>query len=432
MKKLLIISPYFPPSNAADMQRVRMSLPYFKLYGWEVEVVTVAPIYSDLVKDNYLLESIPETIKIHEVKALSKKWTSKLGLGSLALRSLWYYKKYVDKLLQAQHFDLIYFSTTQFPLSILGVHWKKKFRVPYVIDMQDPWHSTYYEDKPKAERPRKYWFSYRLDKYLEPISMKKVDGLISVSSAYIDTLVARYPRLKEIPKQVITFGAFNADFEWMKGKQFKFKKSYPTEKGVFNFVYIGRGGHDMRDALILLFTAFKKGLVEREEQFNKIRFHFIGTSYAPNGQGIPTISPIADDMGIADFVYEQTDRISFYDTIYSLITADGLMIIGSDDPQYTASKIYPYILAERPLLAFFHPESSAAHIIKNCSTGKVISLIDPKDKAVEMIFNYLLGASSNKLPASEINWKSFNIYSAENMCKNQCELFNQVIDNERI
>lgn len=427
MKKLLIISPYFPPSNAADMQRVRMSLPYFKTYGWEAEVVTVAPIYSDLVKDNYLLESIPKTIKIHEVKALSKKWTSKLGLGSIALRSLWYYKKYVDKLLQTQHFDLIYFSTTQFPLSILGVHWKKKFGIPYVIDVQDQWHSTYYEDKPKAERPRKYWFSYRLDKYLEPISMKKVEGLISVSTAYIDTLVARYPRLKEIPKQVITFGAFKPDFDWAKNN---FKEPAYKESDTFNFVYVGRGGHDMKDALILLFTAFKKGLTEVPELFSKIRFHFIGTSYAPNGQGVATIKPIANELGIADYVNEQTDRIPFYATISTLLTADALMIIGSNDPQYTASKIYPYILAERPLLAFFHPESSAAHIIKSCSTGKVISLIDSNDKAVEMIFNYLLDASSNKLPASEINWKSFDIYSAENMCKNQCELFNQVIHNE--
>ena len=33
MKRLLIISPNFPPLNAADMQRVRMSLPYFKDFG---------------------------------------------------------------------------------------------------------------------------------------------------------------------------------------------------------------------------------------------------------------------------------------------------------------------------------------------------------------------------------------------------------------
>ncbi len=34
MKRVLIISPHFPPINAPDCQRVRMSLPYYRRYGW--------------------------------------------------------------------------------------------------------------------------------------------------------------------------------------------------------------------------------------------------------------------------------------------------------------------------------------------------------------------------------------------------------------
>ena len=100
MRRVLIISPYFPPSNAADMQRTRMSLPYFKQYGWEAEVVAVEPGYSDLQKDDLLTQYIPSDVKIHYVKAFDKKWTSKIGLGSLALRSLWFYKQKVNKILK--------------------------------------------------------------------------------------------------------------------------------------------------------------------------------------------------------------------------------------------------------------------------------------------------------------------------------------------
>ena len=143
MKKLLIISPYFPPTNAADMQRVRISLPFFNSYGWHAEIVTVDEKYADMVRDELLLESVPPNIKIHKVKAFNKKWTSKIGLGSIGLRSLYYYLKKVNSLLKNNNFDLIYFSTTQFPVCILGAYWKRKFKVPYVIDMQDPWYSTY-------------------------------------------------------------------------------------------------------------------------------------------------------------------------------------------------------------------------------------------------------------------------------------------------
>jgi len=428
LKKLLIISPYFTPSNAADMQRIRMSLPYFKENGWDVEVVTVDPQYSDIIKDDSLVESIPKDIKIHQIKAFSKKWTSKIGLGSIALRSLWFYKKYVDRLLVQEHFDLLYFSTTQFPVLILGTHWKKKFKIPYVIDMQDPWHSTYYENKPKHERPTKYWFSYRLNKYLEPIAMKHVDGLISVSQTYIDTLIERYPHLKQIPNQVITFSAFRKDFELVKNQLHSFKSTYLKDVDLINFVYVGRGGHDMKTALTLLFTAFKKGLSSHKKEFENIRFHFIGTSYAPNGEGIPTIKPIADEMGIAAYVNERTDRISFYESIYTLLTADVLLIIGSDDPQYTASKIYPYILAERSLLAFFHPASSAAQIIQNTNAGIVIPLVEHKEQSLDMIYNYLLEAATRKTIPTSINWESFEPYTAANMTKNQVLLFNKVLD----
>ena len=408
------------------MHRVRMSLPYFYQNGWEVEIVTVDEKYSDMNKDELLLVNIPTNIKVHRVKALSKNWTSKFGLGSLALRSIYYFKLYVDQLLKSEHFDLIYFSTTQFPILILGAFWRKKFNIPYVIDIQDPWYTTYYDDKPKLEKPPKHWFSNRLNKYLEPIAMKRVNGLISVSEAYLHTLQKRYPRLKRIPQKVITFGAFKTDFDLVNANNHLFPNQYLEEKDCLNFVYVGRGGHDMKLALNLLFTAFKKGITENFQLFKKIRFHFIGTSYASNGEGKPTIKPIANEMNIGDYVFEQTDRISFFASIHRLIKADALLIIGSDDAQYTASKIYPYILAERPLLAILHPESSAAKIIKNCNSGLLISLKGDREKTISTICQALADLA-NKQQITETDWHAFEPYSALNMTINQVALFNKVI-----
>lgn len=172
MKRVLIISPYFAPINTADMQRVRTSLPYFKQNGWDAEIVTVDARYCDIPPDNLLLQTIPADIKIHTVGALKKGLTSKIGIGALAFRSYMFYRKKVDEILRTNTVDLIYFSTTQFPLCVLGAHWKKQFGVPYVIDMQDPWYSTHYNDK--KHRPPKYKLVYTLHKYLEAIAMKQV------------------------------------------------------------------------------------------------------------------------------------------------------------------------------------------------------------------------------------------------------------------
>lgn len=428
MKKVLIISPYFPPSNAADMQRVRMSLPYFNEFEWEAEVVCVNPRHSDINKDSLLLHSIPSSIKIHEVEAFSKKLTTKVGLGSIALRSLWFFKKKVDRLLKRHRYDVIYFSTTQFPVCILGTYWKKKFGIPFIIDVQDPWHSEYYQDKPKNERPSKYWFSYRLNKYLEPIAMKSVDGLISVSRAYLDTLSSRFENVKVIPKEVITFGAFDEDFEIVRKNSALISQSVKLNSQCKNIVYVGRGGYDMHKALRLVFLALKKGLNDQYDLFSKLRFYFIGTSYASAGKGKKTIQPIAEELGVGNYVIEETDRIPFYAGIHLLQDADALFIPGSDDPGYTASKIYPYLLTRKPIIALFHPSSSASEILQSCYNTSVATFSLPDVEIINRIYEKLNNLADGKLTQPLLNAHNFYQYTARYMTERQCKLFERVLD----
>lgn len=429
-KKALIISPYFPPTNTADMQRVRMSLPYFVDNGWDVEIVMVDEKYSDLSKDELLLQSIPSTIKIHKVKAFNKSWTSKIGLGSIALRSLWYYRKKVNQLLKTDGFDLIYFSTTQFPVCILGAYWQGKFKVPYVIDMQDPWHTDYYKNKPEHHRPNKYWLSYPLNKFLEPIAMEKADGLISVSDSYINDIKTRYPEIKNVPAATVTFGAFEPDITIALNNQTQFPVLLdPTFK---NIVYVGRGGADMHKAITPLFKAFAKGLSNEPELFKSLKFYFIGTSYAAGGQGKPTILPLAKQYQLENNVVEITDRISYYHTLSTLLKADALFIPGSDDPAYTASKIYPYLLTKKPLLAIFNPQSSAFNILKDCTeNATVLTFDDEENKLDQTLYNTLLGWTQNEFKPVTI-LEEFEKYSAQNLTKKQTNLFNLAIAHFKI
>ncbi|WP_428328405.1 glycosyltransferase [Mucilaginibacter sp.] len=429
IKKVLIISPHFAPSNAADMHRIRTSLPYFKEFGWEAEVVCVEDKYSEIVKDELLLQSVPADIKFHYVGALSKKLTSKLGLGSLALRSLPYYRKKINELLKKDKYDLIYFSTTQFPLCILGAYWKKRFGVPYVIDMQDPWHSEYYQDKPKAQRPPKYWFSYNLHKRLEPIAMKQADGLISVSEYYIEDLKARYAELKDVPASTITFGAFEPDLEIATENQHKF--SSLLQPGFVNIVYVGRGGFDMHKAIIPVFEALKKGLNVEPELFGNLKFYFIGTSYAPQGTGEATILPLAKTYGVENSVIEITDRISYYHTLATLQQADALFIPGSDDPRYTASKIYPYLLTKKPLLAFFNAESNAIKALTE-SVNNAIILTFTTDKTIiaDTLYQTLSNWGKRKFTPLTL-LKGFDNYSARQLTHQQTDLFNLAVAHHK-
>lgn len=404
-----------------------MSLSYFKKFGWEAEVVCVDQKYVALPKDDLLLLSIPADTIIHQVKAFSKNWTSKFGLGSLALRSLWFYHKKVMLLLQAKKYDLIYFSTTEFPVCVLGVFWKKRFKIPFFIDVQDLWHSDYYQNKPKQEQPPKYWFSYRLNKYLEPIAMNGCDGLISVSPDYITTLQQRYPQLKNKPCAVIPFGAFKKDLEIAKQNKFFCGPAVQFDPKKINIVYVGRGGADLQLAVKLLFYAVKEVLVKEAELFGNLHFYFIGTSYAPKELAKPSIYPIAKALGLEKKVAEITGRIGFYNTINTLLAADALFIPGSDDPHYTASKIHPYLLTKKPLLAILNPASAAINIFKDYAVKHVYSYSMVNNENIKDFFKSLVSLNDKE---QRYQPDAIKKYSAQQMALNQCLLFDELVNGK--
>lgn len=406
------------------MHRIRQSAAYFSGFGWKPTIVSVDEGYVEAVTEPLLAESLPKGLEIIKVKAFSSSWTRKIGLGALALRSLVFYFFAVNRLLKKEKADLIYFSTTQFPVLILGRYWKWRFNVPYVIDMQDPWFSTYYLDKPIDERPKKFWFSFYLNKWLEPIAMNKCDGLISVSQGYITQLQERYPNLRSKPNRVITFGAYEKDMELTGNVNVSSHFFYNPD--IRSIVYVGRGGYDMQPALTLVFEAFKKGLAEKSELFEKFRFLFVGTSYAPKEMGIKTILPVAESLSIGKFVTEYTDRVPYFEGLSILQQADLLLIPGSDDPAYTASKLYPYILTKKPILGIFHHESSAISILSETNSANVCTLKDSTENVYECLEKSLLkiidGSYQNKT-----NWIAFEKYTAKEMTRRQVEVFEEVI-----
>lgn len=377
--------------------------------------------------DELLLKSVPTDVRIIKVKAFGIKWTHLLGLGSLSIRSFWFYLRMGDKLLTKEKFDLVYFSTTAFHLLALGTRWKRKFKVPFVVDIQDPWRRDYYLSKPKKERPPKFFLTYNLDKILEARTIPNADGIISVSKNYCDIFLKRYPNL--LPRQciVIPFGGAIGDFDIVSN----FVSSCNSVKllaGKINVVYVGRGGNDMEFAVRCLFAAVVLGLKEDPVKFSNLYFWFLGTSYAPKEVAIKTIEPIAAEFGLSKMVYESTDRVPYFETLWLLQQAEILFIPGSNDTSYTASKIYPYILANRPLIAIFHECSSVVDVFKKTDAGKVCvfescSKID--DIRVEIMESFI--EVMDNLPFHrKNNCEALKEYSDETMTQRQADFFNTV------
>ena len=139
--------------------------------------------------------------------------------------------------------------------------------------------------------------------------------------------------------------------------------------GKQHWVYVGVCIPQMFLALRAFFLALSDRLKEHPILWEKLRLHFIGTSYAPKGSAKKIVLPLAEEFGLGDLVTESTDRIPYSQTLRCLLDADALIVPGSDDPGYTASKIYPYLLAGKPLLAVFHENSSVVSLLKKVGGG---------------------------------------------------------------
>lgn len=432
--RVLIVSPHFPPVNAPDHQRVRMSLPYLGEFGWEAHVLAVDPRYVEGFRDPALLQTVPDDVPVTRVPAIPAGLTRRVGLGSLGIRSLGPLTLAGDRLLRTRRFDLVYFSTTIFPAMGLGPVWKRRWNVPYVLDMQDPWVSDYYARsgvRPPGGR-FKYAFAQWLARRGEPRAMRGAARVISVSPDYPTALRKRYPELPDDRFVVLPFGASERDAELVRKQGIRHSVFDPGD-GLLHWTYLGRGGADMALALGGLFSALRR-LREGDPRVDRVRLHFVGTSYARGGHGRPTVAPLAEELGVGDLVVEQTDRIPYLEGLALLRTSDAVLLIGSDDPAYSASKVYPCVLAGRPLLAVLHAGGLAGEVVRACNAGAVAEFESgrPAEELaarVEPELRRLLDLPAGYAPPTDR--EAFAPYTAREMTRKQCEVFDHAAGTGR-
>ena len=430
MKRLLIISPHFPPINAPDMQRVRMALPYLRQHGWEPTVLAIAPesIEGGVVEPK-LTETYPADIRVIRVKGIPSRFTRWAGIGNLWLRCGRAMTKAGERLLKEERFDLALISTTQFSAFKLGPRWRRKFGLPYVLDYQDPWINDYYQITgvtPPGGRI-KYAISQWQAGTIEPEALRESSGVIAVSDAYGSMLANNYPWFLASKVKLLPFGAAAMDLERL-GSYVPAKPVIDFSDGFFHQVYVGRCGPDMSVALKILFRAFKHFNETFPERASKMRFHFIGTDYAPPPLGRDWALPIAKDEGVLEFVREHRYRVPYFDSLYYMKNADALVAVGSNDPTYSASKFFSYILANRPLLMIFHGQSPVLRFARNLSVGFTYGFSGPDDisRIAEVVYQQWFAEEKYRV-VQPFDAASFAPFAAEQMVRGLVRVFDEAL-----
>jgi hypothetical protein len=268
-----------------------------------------------------------------------------------------------------------------------------------------------------------------LYRFLEPFALKRVDQLIGVDDSYMASLFKNYEwlRVKATP---VAFGVEPLDFEYVRRNP-RPNPLFTPRDGVFHMSYVGRGGPDMVAALRALFTAVQRGREKAPELYKRLRMHFVGTTYAPNAAGQYQVLPVARDCKVDDIVDEKPGRVQHLDAIQILLDSDALVVVGSEAPHYTASKIFPYILAAKPLLAVFHEESSAVKVLAETRAGKAVTFSTTRPPLsvvgeIEAALQDLLSAPAGWRPPTD--WKKFEPFTARAVTARLAEVFERTAE----
>ncbi|HWA28481.1 MAG TPA: glycosyltransferase [Lacunisphaera sp.] len=356
MKRVLIVSPHFPPVNAPDMQRVRMSLPYFAEAGWEATVLTVDDPTPTAPVEPELLATVPADVPIVRARCLSRTWTRWLGIGNVALRALPFLFRRGCRLLAARRYDVVYFSTTMFTVLPLGRIWRCLYGVPYVIDLQDPWVTDFYA-RPGAPPPPggwKYGFSRSLGSLLEGWTLRRVSQLVTVSAAYGETLRERYPELRHLPVTELPFGSPDPDLQHVRSTLARRPPLLPA--GPYRLAFAGAIGPGMLVAVEVLVAA----LAELRKSGVAASAHFYGTTYSHRDHDRRVTRNLADKYGVPDLLHESPGRLPYFQALQVTLEADVNLLFGSQDLAFTPSKLLALLAAGRPILAIAHGGSALA------------------------------------------------------------------------
>lgn len=336
----LIVSPHFCPVNTPDMQRVRMSLPRFLERGWKVTVLTVDDPTPTAPLDEELARTVPTAVEVVRAYCLPRGLTRLVGIGNVALRSLPFIFVAGCRLLAARRYDVVYFSTTMFGVLPLGRIWRALYGVPYVVDLQDPWVTDFY-DRPGAPPPPGGW-KYRIvsaaARFLEDWTLRRASHVISVSPAYLTDLQARYRWFNVSAATVLPFGAPLRDLHLLRAGN--------ADPDPAQIVYVGRLGDIMLPALRVFF----KGIALARTHGLAVRAEFLGTAYVSSPHAVPTTTTLAAEFGVAQIVHEQTSRIGYLDSLRAMRGVGVNLVLGSTDAGYMPSKFLACIASGRPLL----------------------------------------------------------------------------------
>ena len=379
MRRLLFVSPHFPPDSTAATHRVRLLAPHMAAHGWEPTVLAVDPRDYEGRLDPALAASVPETVRVIRTRAWPAAVSRRFGVGDLGLRAFSGLRRGAFDLLARERFDAVFITIYPAYPALLGPSLKRRCGVAFVLDYQDPWVGEWGRSvgpgangRPDLKSRASRWLAAGL----EPLALSAADGVTAVSHATYEQALARTPSARPRATAELPIGWDRRDLEFVAARGDWF-----PDDGLVHASYVGTLLPAGFDTLRALFAAIA-GLRAHDPALARLRLHFFGTSNLRAADAPARVLPVAAEYGLLDIVTEQAPRLDYFDALGVLRDSSAVLLLGSHERHYTPSKVFPALVAERPVLAVMHAASSASDLLRRIGHAPTVRLVTYDDAGV--------------------------------------------------
>jgi len=391
MNKLLFITYYWPPSGKATLHWPLKIIKYLPEFKWEPAVLTTEETSS--YKDESLLKKISPDLKVYKAKALEpfelyKRFTGKSKEDPLIssetistenkslahkisvwvrfnlfvpdARAGWYFSAVAKgkKILKEEQKDVIISLGPPHSSHLVGYSLSKKFKLPFVPILIDPWVDIVYYKNAKRSG-----MTIKADNYLEKKVMEHASKVIFVTKSTKEDYVKKYPFLKE--KSNVLYWGFNEEDFRMEDGEWEMEDG-KGEIGKKEEVIVHAGNIFDYQNPEQLWKRIRKEI----DGGRNLRIKFIGTVS-------PLIKKEIERNNLKPFT-EYAGFLPYKEMIEELLKASYLLVCATEK-RHVPGKLFEYLRAGKPILAFGNDNEEVKNIIKESNAGMIFRYDeDPK------------------------------------------------------
>lgn len=388
MKRVLIITYYWPPSGGSGVQRWVKFAKYLPEEGWQPVIYT--PENPELTAvDKTLSSEIPpeaEIIKRHitepygiyrklmgkgsstDLKTLTsagsssdevnpinggmKSWKQKLSLfirGNFFIpdpRILWLHPsvRFLKEYLKGHPVDAIVTTGPPQSMHLIGLKLSRATGLPWIADFRDPWTKMFYF--------KHLGLSRRSEEKHHKLEKEVLDGATRIIA--VSPMVQKdFQAMTSTPVELITNGFDDEDF----------KRGVELDE-YFNITHTGLFASDGNPETLWKVLADKCSSDEEFRRFLRIRL--VGKT---DKEIIDSIVSAGLGQNLKDFGYQSHEV-----AVREQLNASVLILPLRKEPEYEAvlpGKLFEYLASRRPILGIGQTEGAMAKVVRETGSGVV-------------------------------------------------------------